>query len=83
MISSKAKPKPSAFPSKYVLCIKNNWYPASLEVRKVYKALADPDAARHGLLRVVDESAEGYLYPRDVFVVISLPKAAEAAFSEI
>jgi hypothetical protein len=68
-------------PLRYVLCIKNKGYPASLEVRKVYKALADPEAARHGLLRVVDESSEDYLYPRDFFVPISLPKGAEAAFS--
>lgn len=67
--------------SRYVLCIRNNWYPVSLEIRKVYKTLPDPEAARHGLLRVVDESAEDYLYPEDFFVPISLPKVAVEAFS--
>ena len=80
-ISSKAKAKPSELPLRYALCIKNKGYPASLEVRKVYKVLTDPEAAQHGLLRVVDESWEDYLYPRDLFVPISLPKAAEATFS--
>ncbi len=83
MISSKSKPKPSESPRRFVLCIKNKNYPASLELLKVYKALADPNAARQGFLRVVDESAEDYLYRQDFFVPISLPKAAEAAFSEI
>jgi hypothetical protein len=62
-----------------VLCIKNEGYSASLEVRKIYKALPDPEAAQHGLLRVVDESEEDYRYPKDFFVPISLPNAAEAA----
>jgi hypothetical protein len=73
--------KLSASPSQYVLCIKSIGYPASLEVRKVYVALADPDAAKHGLLRIIDESSEDYLYPRDFFVPITIPEAAKAAFS--
>ncbi len=82
-VSSEPETKPSQSSLlQYVLCINNKGYPASLEVRKVYEALADPDAAQHGLLRVVDESCEDYLYPRDFFVPISLPKAAEAAFSK-
>ncbi len=68
---------------RYALCIKNDGYPASLELRKVYKVLPDPEAARHGVLRIIDESAEDYLYPQDFFVPILLPKAAEAAFSGI
>ncbi len=68
---------------RYALCIKNEGYAASLERRKVYTTLYDPEAARHGLLRVIDETAEDYLYPQVFFVPISLPKAAEAAFSGI
>jgi hypothetical protein len=75
--------KHSRSPRYYVLCIKNEGYAASLELRKVYKTLPDPDAARHGLLRVIDESAKDYLYPQDFFIPISLTKAAEAAFSRI
>ncbi len=64
-----------------MLCVDNEGYPASLELRKVYKALPDSGAAKHGLIRVIDESAEDYLYPQRFFVPISLPKAAEAVFS--
>jgi hypothetical protein len=65
---------------RYALCISNDGYPASLEVRKVYQVLFDPKAACHKLIRVIDESAEDYLFPQDLFISISLPKEAEAAF---
>jgi len=66
---------------RYVLCVKNDAYPASLEVRKIYQALPDPAAVRHGLLRVLDESGEDYLYPKRYFVSIEVPKAASQIFS--
>jgi hypothetical protein len=43
--------------------VSNDRYAASLEVRKIYRVLPDAGAAKHGLLRVVDESGEDYLYP--------------------
>ncbi len=62
---------------RYVLCIRNDGYPASLERHKVYRILRDADGVRHRLLRVIDESGEDYLYPRDYFIPIALPKAAQ------
>ena len=47
----------------FLLCVRNEGYPASLEVRKVYQALPDPVAASRGFVRVVDESGEDHLYP--------------------
>jgi primosomal protein N' len=61
----------------FVVCVKNKGYEASLELRKIYQAIADTGAARHHLLRVVDESGEDYLYPEDFFLPIELPKALE------
>jgi hypothetical protein len=52
---------------QFVICIKNDNYPASLQVRKIYQALPDAQAAKHQLVRVVDESGEDYLYPADYF----------------
>lgn len=66
----------------FVLCIENEGYPASLEPRKVYPVLSDPAAEERGLLRVVDESGEDYLYPARFFVPIQVPKAAERAFAD-
>jgi hypothetical protein len=61
---------------QFLLCIKNDAYPASLEVRKVYRALPDPVASEKGFVRVIDESGEDYLYPSDYFIAVDLPKAA-------
>jgi hypothetical protein len=35
-----------------------------LKKRKIYVALPDTAASKHGLLRIVDESGEDYLYPK-------------------
>lgn len=67
---------------RYLICIRNDDYPASLEVRKVYRTIADAEAASHGLVRVIDESGEDYLYPEDYFVTIELPQAAARAFTQ-
>ncbi len=63
-----------------VLCIRNDGYDASLEVRKIYQTILDPATEQQGLLRVIDESGEDYLYPHDFFVAITLPQEARSAF---
>ena len=57
---------------KYVVCIRNKGYPVSLELRKLYETLPDADAEGHGLIRIIDESGEDYLYPRDFFFPIEV-----------
>ena len=66
---------------RFALCVKNDGYPASLEVKKVYAVLGDVNGESEGLLRVVDESGEDYLYPADYFVPIDVPAAATKVFS--
>jgi hypothetical protein len=65
--------------ARFVLCVRNKDYAASLEVRKIYQTLADDQAQKHGHLRVIDESGEDYLYPADYFIPIKLPQSAEKA----
>jgi hypothetical protein len=65
---------------QFAVCVKNEDYPASLELRKIYEMLPDKKAAKHGLVRIIDESGEDYLYPEDYFVSIEIPQAAEPAF---
>jgi hypothetical protein len=65
--------------ARFVLCVRNRDYPASLELRKVYRLLKDEQASRHRQVRVIDESGEDYLYPEEYFVPIKLPQAAERA----
>jgi len=62
------------------LCVKNRGYAASLETRKVYRLIADTKAEARGLIRVVDESGDDYLYPASFFVRIDVPRQAKRLF---
>jgi hypothetical protein len=63
--------------AKFVVCINNKNYPASLELHKIYRVLPDEDAAADGDLRVIDESGEDYLFPESYFVPIKVPHVVE------
>ena len=67
---------------RFAICVSNAGVPASLELRKVYRLVSDPAAASEGLVRVVDESGEDYLYPDKFFVPIEVPKEAARAFAK-
>ena len=58
--------------SKFVICIDNSDFPASLEKRKIYESVADSDAEKHGQIRIIDESGDDYLYPTGCFVEVNL-----------
>jgi hypothetical protein len=64
--------------TRFVVCVANNDC-EDLEVRKIYQKLPDEGAAADGLLRIVDESGEDYLYPAELFIQIELPQAVENA----
>jgi hypothetical protein len=64
---------------RYVVCISNKGNEASLERNKLYVVLPDPKAEADGLLRVIDEDAEDYLYPADWFVAVEVPRAVQAS----
>jgi hypothetical protein len=66
---------------RYVLCVSNNNYPASLEVRKIYQHIPDLKAESHGQIRVIDESGEDYLFPSDLFIAIEVPQEAARVFA--
>lgn len=74
---SPAKRKPKSF----VLCVRNDDYAASLEVRKVYSKLSDPKAEKLEMVRIVDESGEDYLYPAEYFVALRLPQSVKRALA--
>lgn len=63
--------------ARFVVCINNADYPASLELHKIYRVVLDEEAEADGDMRVVDESGEDYLYPASWFVGIQLPHAVE------
>ena len=64
---------------KIVVCIRNSGYEVSLERRKIYSLIPDPEAKKHKMLRVVDESGEDYLYPEAYFLSVALPPAIRQA----
>ena len=65
---------------RFVLCIRNDSYEASLEPRKIYRVVDDAKAEDRALVRVIDESGEDYLYPADFFVPIEVPENAAPVF---
>jgi hypothetical protein len=44
-----------------------------------HASLRDAGAEKHSMLRIVDESGEGYLYPKAFFRSIALPLAVRRA----
>jgi hypothetical protein len=60
---------------QFVICVNNEGYHASLELRKLYQVVPDALASKHDQIRIVDESGEDYLYPQNFFVPVNLPKA--------
>lgn len=51
----------------FAVCLRNAGYAASIEVRKLYAFLDDPDAEANNLIRVVEEWGEDYAYPARMF----------------
>jgi hypothetical protein len=79
--SSKSSVSSRKRPTGYVVCLRNDDYAASLEPRKLYPVLPDPAAEKHGMIRVIDESGEDYLYPAELFVFVRLPQSVTRAIA--
>lgn len=67
--------------SSYFLCVRNRGYAASLRLRTVYQSIGDAEAEAHGMLRIVDELGEDYLFPAAFFVPIEIPESATQVFA--
>ncbi len=63
---------------EFLLCLSNRGYGASLIARKLYPQIPDDAASERGLVRVVDESGEDYLFPARLFAPIDLPESVRA-----
>jgi hypothetical protein len=69
--------------SEFVVCISNEGFEASLELKKIYEVVTDSVASSHDQTRIIDESGEGYVYPSSFFVNIDLPASLRAQLSEV
>jgi hypothetical protein len=67
----------------FAVCVANEGYRASLELRKLYRVLPDAFGDDHDMIRVIDESGEDYLYPSAYFLRVELPQAVEQALGKI
>lgn len=69
-------------PVDLVVCLDNSGFEAALVRRKLYALMPDAEAAAKGLLRVIDESGEDYLYPATMFHKVELPDVVRRAVFE-
>jgi hypothetical protein len=65
--------EPERHSPRFAICVETGTYAASLECWKVYPLLPDAGAEADGLVRVIDESGEAYLYPKEYFTPVELP----------
>ena len=72
--------KKNGIEKRFVICIDNSGYPASLELHKIYAVLPDERAAEDDFLRVIDESGEDYLYSAKRFVSVDLPEQVKQSW---
>jgi hypothetical protein len=62
---------------KWIICVSNKGFEASLETRKLYSQLPDPVAETRGMVRVIDESGEDYLFSTSMFSPIAISQPLE------
>lgn len=65
--------------ARLLICVENKGYTVALEKRKIYVSLLDSVALKHGQVRVIDESGEDYLYPKSLFLPITVPRSVRKA----
>jgi hypothetical protein len=68
---------------RFVICIDNTDYEASLILRKLYEIIPDARAEKDDFFRIIDESGEDYLYHQSYFIVINLSSDVERALSSV
>lgn len=58
---------------RFVVCVDNSGYEASIEFGKLYQVVPDAEAAKHGYMTIVDESGEGYWYSAQRLFPVEVP----------
>lgn len=64
------------------VCVRNDGCD-DLQLRKLYQILPDAAAGKNGLLRVIDDSGEDYLYPAANFIPVALPSSVEQTLAAL
>ena len=61
----------------FAICLDNEGYEVSLELRKIYQVLPPEANDRKDYLRIADESGDDYLYLKKGFELLELPLRTE------
>lgn len=59
--------------TRFAVCLDNKGFEASLEVGKLYEVVSDPEAENDGMIRVIDEDGEDYLFEAKIFYPLVIP----------
>jgi hypothetical protein len=59
--------------TKFAVCLNNKGFEASLEVGKLYEVISDAEAQSDGMIRVIDEDGEDYLFEAKKFYPLVIP----------
>lgn len=63
---------------RFVVCVElgelGDFSGDDLTIGRVYEVLEEADA--HGMLRIIDDSGENYLYPKTLFEPVDIPDEA-------
>jgi hypothetical protein len=59
--------------TRFAVCINNKGFEASLEIGKLYEIVEDTEAENDGMLRVIDEDGEDYLFEAEIFYPLVIP----------
>jgi hypothetical protein len=62
----------------WAVCVKNDGFKASLELRKLYRVIEDETSAQRACIRVIDESGEDYVFPAKMFQPLQIAHKIEA-----
>ena len=62
----------------WLVCVANTGYEIDLEPRKLYERVVDEAAEQKGLVRIIGDSGEDFLFPVALFAAIDLPQALDA-----
>ena len=58
---------------KFVVCLDNEGFLASLEIGNLYQIIPDEEAEKLGGLRVIDKDGEDYFYDAEMFCPLQVP----------
>ena len=67
---------------QYVVCVYTVDDPIHVSKNKIYELLRDDRGESNGMIRIIDDSNEDYLYPGSWFMPIQIPIEIQQAMTQ-